>query len=411
MQFSEKTGMSFREYVVLMAMLMSLVALSIDSMLPALLTIGKALQVKAVNDVQYIIGSLFAGLTLGQLLSGPLSDSYGRKPVLFAGLGLFMAGSLLCIIAQDFNHMLAGRFLQGTGVAAPRILTVAVTRDLFAGREMARVMSIIMGVFIFVPVLAPAVGQLMLQTGYWQAIFVMLMAWGLCGGMWARLRLPETLPKEKRRPLSLSGILRGAGECLRHRVTRNYTLCAGLVFACLVSYINTSAQIFQVYFAVGEWFPLCFALSALSIGVASFINSAIVRRYGMRHITHYALKLLLAVSVACLTVLLLNDGEISLYAFMAFSISAFFCCGMVFGNINALAMEPMGHIAGIASAVVGTLSSAVSLVIGTAIGQLYTHSPLPLVTGYAVIALLALAVQWQLRHAPVHPAEEDGQSA
>ncbi|MAR55626.1 MAG: Bcr/CflA family drug resistance efflux transporter [Rickettsiales bacterium] len=395
-------SMRISEYVILMAMLMSLVALSIDSILPAMILIGEEFAVANANDIQYIVSFLFFGLTLGQLVSGPLSDTIGRKPVLYWGIAFFILGSLICAFSQNYTVMLAGRFLQGFGVAAPRILTVSITRDLFEGREMARMMSIIMGVFIFVPVVAPAIGQGILLIGNWHAIFAVLILWGVIGTAWAYRRLPETLPVQARRPFNVKSIGRASLEVMRHPISRGYTLCAGFVFACLIAFISTAAQIFQGYYELGERFPLFFAMGALSIGVASFTNSAIVRRFGMRAITHYALLAMLAIAVLTLVVnhLLQSDG-FPLTLFMVFLVTSFFCCGLLFGNMNALAMEPMGHIAGVASAIIGTVSSLISLSIGTFIAQHYHDSPLPIVLGFAAISVISLLTQWRLRHEPL----------
>jgi DHA1 family bicyclomycin/chloramphenicol resistance-like MFS transporter len=380
------------EFICLVAFLISLVALSIDAMLPALPAIGADLDVARANDTQLVIGLFFAGFAVGQLFYGPLSDSLGRKPVILAGLVLFTLGCLMALLALSFETVLAGRILQGLGAAAPRTVMLAVVRDRFAGRAMARVMSFVMAVFIIVPALAPTLGQGIMLVADWHAIFAVLMALAVGLGLWMMLRLPETLPHPARVPLSAGRIVRAMGEVVTTRAALGYTLAAGTVFGAFIGYLNSSQQVFQVTFGVGELFPAFFAVLALAIGASSLVNARLVMGLGMRRLSFTAVFTLTGLSVGFAAVTVAFGGLPPLWAFMLWGVASFFCIGILFGNLNALAMEPLGHIAGTGAAVVGSLSTALSLLSGIAIGQVYDGTVLPLVSGFAVLGALSAAV-------------------
>ncbi len=385
----------FGEFVALMAMMTSLVALSIDALLPALPEIGQALGVQRENDNQLIISLLFLGMAVGQMLYGPLSDSIGRKPAIYIGFALFMSGCLLALVATSFPVLLAGRVLQGIGAAGPRIVTVALIRDQYEGRAMARVMSFVMMVFILVPVIAPLFGQMMLIVAHWRAIFGVYLGLALIACLWFALRQPETLAPNRRIPFSLARIGLALGEIFSNRIASGYTLAAGLIFGAFVGYLNSAQQIFQVQYGLGRMFPLYFAFLALSIGSASFTNGRLVMRYGMRWLSLSALLTLGGLSLTFLAVAYGWAGQPPLWALMIYFLMAFFCIGILFGNLNALAMGPLGHIAGVGAAVVGSLSTFISLLLGTLIGQSYNGTVLPLVGGFALLSAAALsAMHW-----------------
>jgi MFS transporter, DHA1 family, multidrug resistance protein len=378
------------EFVALVALAMSLVAMSIDSMLPALPAIAADLRARDANDRQLVLTAFFAGLTVGQLFWGPLSDSVGRKRTMYAGILLFVAGGLLCVGAVSFPMMLAGRLLQGLGAASPRIISVAMVRDLYQGRAMARVMSFVMAVFILVPVLAPGVGQLVLWVASWRAIFGGLVAMALITFVWTAARQPETLPPERRRPLAASGLARAVLECVRDRATLGYTIATGLIFGAFIAYLATSQQIFQEIYGLGALFPVAFGGLAVAIGAASLTNARLVMRLGMRTLTLWALRVSSILSLCVLVTVLLAGGRLPLWAFMGYLLVTFFCSGLLFGNLNALAMAPMGHIAGVAAAVIGSLSSSLSLALGTPIGRAYDGTVVSLVAGFAALYSAAL---------------------
>ena len=387
--------MPLAEFVALVALMFSLVAMSIDGMLPALAAIGADLAVTDPNDVQYIVSSLFLGLAFGQLLAGPLSDSFGRKPVIFAGLGLFIVGCMLSIYAPTFKWMIAGRVLQGIGAAAPRIVTIALVRDQYEGSEMARIMSFALSVFILVPALAPAIGQGILLMAGWQAIFITFLLIALLSSLWFGLRQPETLAPERRSTLSFARIVSAAVEVCSIRAAIGHTVATGLLFASFVGYLSSAQQIFQQTYDVGNWFPAYFAALALSIGLAALVNGRLVIRYGMHRISTAAVRALAVIALISLSVIWAFDGLPPLWLFMFLFLVMFFCIGLLFGNLNALSMEPLGHIAGVGAAVVGFIATLISVPIGAAIGQAYDGSVLPLSVGFVFFGTSALiAMRW-----------------
>ncbi|HRJ52434.1 MAG TPA: multidrug effflux MFS transporter [Candidatus Thiothrix moscowensis] len=379
----------FGEFVTLIAMLSSLTALSIDAMLPALAIIGQDLHVQHANEPQLIISTLFVGMVFGQIVVGPLSDAYGRKPLMYAGLIIFMLGSLVAMLAQDFSQMLLGRFLQGLGTAAPRILTMALVRDCYAGRGMARVLSFTMSIFVLVPMIAPSLGQAILLLASWRSIFsgFLLLAVIVAGWFW--LRMPETLPADKRRPLNSQTLQQALRETLTTRSSMMYMLTAGLVFGVFLSYLSSSQQILQIQYRLGEQFPLYFAVLAFSVGGASFLNARLVMHYGMRWLSHRAILAFTLLSAIFWVITYQAGGQPSLTSLMVYLSLAFVALGIMFGNLNALAMEPLGHIAGIAASVIGSLSTLTAIPLGILIGQSYDGTVLPLVTGFFLLGLAA----------------------
>ncbi|MHA1154060.1 MAG: multidrug effflux MFS transporter [Alphaproteobacteria bacterium] len=388
----------FGEFVALTALIISLVALSIDIMLPALQQIGDDLGAPRANDAQLIVSALFVGLAAGQIVYGPLSDSIGRKPAIHAGLLLFILGCLISILATSFTVMLVGRVLQGLGAAGPRSVTIALVRDRYEGRAMARIMSLVMAVFIMVPALAPGIGQIILMIAHWRAIFGFMLAVAAIALAWFALRQPETLAPERRVGFSPSRIVLAVRETCGHRVAFGYTLASGLIFGAFVGYLNSAQQIFQIQYGLGALFPLYFAALALAIGSASLANARLVMRHGMRRLSAWALGLLTGLSLVFLVLVYALGGTPPLWTLMTYMVVAFFCIGMLFANFNALAMEPLGHIAGVGAAVVGSLTTVVSMTLGAAIGQAYDGTVLPLVAGFALLGLATIAVmRWTER--------------
>lgn len=383
----------FPEFVTLMALYVALMAMSIDMILPALSLMGQEFGITDENQTQYVIGILFLGFTVGQIIYGPAADSFGRKPTIYIGLVIFSLGSILCITAKTFPMMLLGRFLQGFGAASPRITSIAVIRDLYKGREMARVMSFIMTIFIIIPVIAPSIGQAILLVANWHIMFFVFLFSAIIALIWTFFRLPETLKHEDKRPFHLSAIWQDFLKILNNRTTMIYTICAGLVFGAMIGYLTSSRQIFQDYFKVGDLFPIYFGISALSIGISSIVNSMIVRRYGMKLICHHTLITMITIAALFLAISFIQHHQIALWQFMTFALITFFCLGMIFGNLNALAMEPMGHLAGTASAIIGCLSSGISALIGTIIGQAYNNTLTPMILGFLLLTITAFFLQ------------------
>ena len=391
------TGPALRpgEFVPLIALLMSLVALAIDAMLPALPAIGRDLEAPRPNDVQFVITSLFLGLGLGQMLFGPLSDRIGRRPAIHAGLVLFMIGCLVSIFAPTFETMIVGRVLQGIGVAGPRIVTVALVRDQYEGRQMARLMSFAMAVFILVPTVAPALGQVILWLGSWRAIFTTFFAIAAIAFAWFALRQPETLPAERRRPFSVRAIGQAVGETLRIRAALGYTLATGFVFAPFVAYLSSAQQIFQEAYRTGALFPVYFGVLALAIGCASLLNGRLVVRHGMRRLSKAATVAIALVSLVAWAGAFAFGGLPPLWLFMAYLLAVFLCIGLLFGNLNALAMEPLGHIAGVGAAVVASLATFISVPLGALVGQSFDGTIYAQVGAFAVFGVgTYAAMRW-----------------
>lgn len=375
-------------FIVMMASFMAAVAISIDAILPALEVIGRDLGVTDVNHTQYILVLIFAGMAVGQLICGPLSDAEGRKKVLYGGLVIYAIGSVVSLMATSMPIMLAGRLLQGLGVSGPYVSAVAIVRDKYAGAEMARIMSLVMMIFVAVPAVAPALGQLILFYGTWHYIFALLLVVAVGMMVWVYFGLEETLPPEKRIPLRIADMAAGFREVLSTRVTAGYMVCMGVIFGGFIGYLNSTRQIFQDMFEQGAMFSAWFGGLAIIFGASSLLNSKIVQKFGMRPLCRMA-AVAIIVSSALFLVYCQTVGP-SLVAFIVYVSVPYFAMGLMFGNLNAIAMEPMGHIAGIASAVTGAVSSIISLCMGTFIGQMYDGTLTPVTLGFMGASAIAL---------------------
>lgn len=378
-----------------MAMLSALDALSIDAMLPALQDIGREFAVPRANDTQLVVSTVFLGFAIGQVLAGPLSDSFGRKTIAYAGLVIYLLGSLCAMLAWSFPMLLGARALQGAGASIPYVLCTAMIRDLYEGRAMARIMSFVLMIFILVPMIAPAMGQAVLFFSGWRAIFACYLALGAIALVWFAIRQPETLAREDRHPFSVRRILAATLEICSNRIAMSYILAQGFVTGAFIGYLATAQQIFQVQYGLGAWFPAYFATLAASLGFASYLNGKLVMRFGMDFLSRIALTLLIAVSAGYGVFAFLQNGHPPLWTLMFYLSITFSCVGVLFGNLNAAAMEPLGHIAGIGASVVGSLSMLISLPLATLVGQSYDGSISPLVLGFAILGLLAaMAAGW-----------------
>ena len=391
----EVPELGFGEFISLTAMMMSLVALSVDSMLPALSEMGRDLGVIDNNSSQLIISLFFLGMATGQLLYGPLSDSMGRKPAIYIGFVLFITGCVLSLVATTLPVMLAGRFIQGFGTAGPRIVSTAIVRDRYQGSAMARVMSFVMTVFIIVPIIAPSLGQGMMFLAGWRAIFASFLILALITLVWFALRQPETLSRENRVPFSFKRIIGTVRIIFGNRSAIGYTVTAGFVFGFFLGYLNSAQQIFQEEYALGAAFPFYFAFLALSIGGASLFNARFVLHHSMQSLSQRALISISTLSAGFFFLSLWFHGHPPLWTLMAYLFATFFGTGILFGNLNALAMESLGTIAGTGAGVVGSLSTYISLVAGTAIGQSYNGTVLPLTAGFFMLSLASFtAMRW-----------------
>ena len=376
--------------MVLIALIISLVALSIDAMLPALPEIAADLMFEDANDAQYIITMLFIGMGIGQIIFGPLSDSIGRKPAINLGFVVFILGCLMSIIAQDFNDMMIGRLLQGLGAAGPRIVSIALVRDRFAGRQMARVMSFVMTIFILIPIIAPSIGQLIVNYSTWHSIFVLFLVLTIVAMTWFSLRQPETLPREKRISFSPAKMMSDIKSICAIPAAMGYTITMGFIFGAFIGYLSSAQQILQTQYALGNQFAIYFGVLAASIGLASLVNAKLVMRFGMRRLSRAAMTVTALLSVPFFLLAQYYQGHPPLAQLMAYLLCVFFFFGIMFGNLNALAMEPLGHIAGLGSALVGSVSTLMSVMLGIIVAGAYDGTILPLVASFAILSFLGL---------------------
>ncbi len=380
----------FTEFVALIASLMAMTALTIDAMIPALPAIGEALSVGDANDRQLVIGVMLIGFGAAQIVHGPLSDRFGRKPLLFGGLGLYAIASIMAAAAQSFELLLAARFAQGVAVAATRILAVSIVRDLYFGRRMAQVMSMAMMVFMVVPVIAPLLGEIIISVASWRWIFWMFAATAISVGLWSWVRLPETLAPEDRRPLTFERIGKAWRKTLTERKSLGYMLASGMLSGALFGFINSIQQVVYDTFERPEMLVPVFACVAGSMAVASLTNSRIVLRLGTRVVSHGALFAF--IGFAALASLAAYAGNGSIWVFiglLAGSMAAFGLCG---ANFSAMAMEEMGAIAGTASSVQGSVTTILGAVIGGTIGQMYNGTTLPIGLGFLICGCIALVI-------------------
>lgn len=373
--------------------MMAIVALSIDNLLPAFVPMQQYFELHDANEVQLVISSYMAGFAVSQLFYGPLSDAVGRRPAMLLGMAIYTVGTGLATVASSFDALLFARMVQGVGAAAARILVMTIVRDRFEGREMARVMSFVMMIFIIAPVIAPASGAFILMLGDWRLIFVFMMVLGLGLTVWFWLRMPETLHPEYRMKPSSKVFAAGIMRCCTNRMSFSYTFAIGLMMGALMAYINSAQQIFETeVYGLGDLFPLVFALIAGVMGVASFVNARLVRRYGMHKMSHTGIIAFTLVALVQLLASIWYAGHTPLVLFCLLLALAHFIFSLTVPNFNALAMSPMGDIAGTASSFMGFFTTIVSAVIGLVVGQAFDGTVLPLAFSYFVLSALSMLV-------------------
>ncbi len=383
-------GVGRKEFVAFIAAIMAVNALGVDLMLPALPAIGHELGVASDNARQWIVTAYVFGFGVGQLVYGPLADRYGRKAILIVTLAGFVAASIFAAGSQTFAALLGARILQGVMSASTRVLAVAMVRDSYAGRQMAKVMSLAQMIFFIVPILAPSIGQVLLAFGPWRFIFYALGAFAAIVLAWSLVRLPETLPVERRSPISVASLGRAYRLTLTNRYSVGYAFAASLTFGGIIAFVSSAQQIFVDEFGAGDRFTLLFALCAFSMGVASFLNSRLVERLGTRLISQTGLFALILLSVVHIGVI--AAGWETLWSYMIFQALSMTCIGLCGSNFGAMAMEPVGHIAGVASSVQGFITSVVAVAVGSLIGQAYNGTTYPLAIGYLGIGVAALVI-------------------
>ena len=382
-------GPGFAEFVCLIAVMMALNALAIDSMLPALPAIGADLNVVAENSRQWVITAYLLGFGVAQIVYGPLADRFGRKPVLLTGIAIYILFALAASLAPTFQTLILARIGMGLGSAATRVLAISIVRDRYSGRTMARVMSLSFLVFLGVPIIAPGLGQLILTVAPWRSIFGVLAAAGGIVMLWAGLRLPETLHPEDRLPIQAGRIARAFREAVTNRVSIGYTLANTAIAGALFGFINSSQQIFADVFHAAAHFPAVFALIAGGIAAASLINSQLVERLGSRMIAHTAMIAFTAMGL--IHAVVSATGHETIVTFALLQGLTMFSFGFMAGNMGAMAMEPMGHIAGTASSAQGFISTIGGSLLGFTIGQNFNGSATPMALGVMIMGGLAIS--------------------
>ncbi|MDP2540613.1 Bcr/CflA family drug resistance efflux transporter [Tenacibaculum discolor] len=386
----QKNNQSKLEFIALMASLMSLVALSIDALLPALEQIGISIRVQqGSHDSQLLITMIFLGLGFGQLISGPISDSLGRKPVIYGGFILFVIASFICVSAASIEMMIVGRILQGIGLSAPRTISIAMVRDSFSGNYMAKIMSFIVVIFILVPVVAPAIGKLMLDAYGWKSIFYSQLIFGVVVMFWLWKRQPETLKEENRMKFAFRLFLDGSKEFIKYKQAVIFTLISGFITGSFMVYLSASQQIFQEQYLLVDEFPYIFAGLAISVGFATFLNGSFVMRFGMHKLVSFFLIIFSIVPIIYITLFYQKENP-SIVILLVFFALQFFSIGFLFGNLRALAMQPVGHIAGIGAAINGFVSTIMAVPIATFIGKYVETTTLPLFMGFFICGALSL---------------------
>ncbi|NUS69174.1 MAG: multidrug effflux MFS transporter [Ensifer adhaerens] len=396
---------SFRERIVLYALLTSLTSISIDALLPGLRQIGADVGVAPPLSTQHVISLFILGMAFGELLLGPLSDALGRKRALVLGLGVYALGTVIAMVASSLEMVILGRFLQGVGVSGPKIATRAMIRDQFEGDAMARVMSFMFTLFILVPMLAPTLAQGIITVAGWRSIFAVYLAAASLLGLWLVMRQPETLPAEKRIPFRLGLLVSNGRRILSHRRVTLLIVATGLVFGAQLLYLSTAADLFFDAYGIGETFPLYFAMLATGIGLASFLNAKLVQRFGAEAMARRGFVGLAAAGLAMLAASLYWGGRPPLAVLLVLGFAAFFAVGVLFGNLNAMAMRSLGQVAGLGASLIASGSSLVATVFSIAVGAFYDGTTLNLSAGFFLAGVGALVLAELALRADASPVE------
>ena len=382
--------MQAAERLVLYALLTALSAISVDALLPGLQALSVDVGISAPWATQHVILAFILGMALGELTMGPISDAVGRKPALLAGLLIYSAGTMVAATSSSFEIVVLGRVLQGVGVAGPKIATRAMIRDQFKGEEMARIMSFMFSLFILVPMLAPALGQAIEAFMGWRAIFMMYLLVAIAAGGWLAFRQRETLSSERRIPLRFASLARNSGRILANRRVLLLIVATGFVFGAQLVYLSTAADLFSDAYGAGSNFPILFAVLAGGLGIASFTNGRFVRQFGMVRMARAGVAGLTAMGTLMIVSALIMDGRPPLATLLPMGFVAFFSIGILFGNLNAIAMEPLANLAGLGASLIASGSSLVATVFAAVISSWYDGT-----TGYLAAGFLtAGAFAW-----------------
>ncbi|WP_028028944.1 MFS transporter [Gemmobacter nectariphilus] len=386
------------EFIALMAMLFATIAFSIDAMLPALPEIGAELAPDMPSKAQLILTSFVLGMGLGTFVTGPLSDSFGRRRMILIGSALYCAGAAMAWAGPTLEAVLIGRLVQGLGAAGPRIVAVAMVRDLYSGRQMARIMSFAMMIFTLVPAVAPLVGTWIIALGGWRGIFAAFILFSAVSMIWLVSRQPETLPRAMRSPMRVAPLLAAGREVMAHRAVQVSIAMQAMLFAALFGTLSQIQYLFDQTYGRGDSFPYWFAGIALASGTASLLNAQLVMRLGMRRMVRVALLVQVAASgsVALATLSGLVPAGAGFVLFLIWICGVFFMTGFTLGNINAIAMEPLGHVAGMAASLISALATVAGVMLAVPLGLAFDGTIGPLALGVATLAGLAALFQMAL---------------
>ncbi|MGD1883119.1 MAG: multidrug effflux MFS transporter [Paracoccaceae bacterium] len=380
----------------MMAMMFATIAFSVDAMLPVLPDIATDLKLSDPQQAPLILTLFLVGLGVGTFFAGPLSDRFGRKNLVYGGLAIYVLGAVIAWATETIEWMLFGRLVQGLGAAGPRIVSLAIIRDLFSGRDMARIMSLAMMIFLIFPAIAPAIGALIADAFHWRLIFAAFVMFALILIIWFGLRLKETLPEDKRRPLRLRSIGAAVAEMLGHRIVRLSIFAQTMMLATLFGVLTMVEPIFSETFQRPESFPYWFGAIALASGFSSLANAALVGRFGMRKLVTLALVAQLIISSSAL-ILLWEPSSIAFPVYIFWQFGVLFQAGMTVANLNAIAMQPMGHIAGIAASVIGAISTVMGAVIASPLAMLFDGTPRPLIAAVLMMTLISTILMHRMR--------------
>jgi DHA1 family bicyclomycin/chloramphenicol resistance-like MFS transporter len=388
----DPAGVAFG-FILLMACLGAVNAFSTDVVMPALGHISDSFGLTNENARQWIILAVFAGMAPSQFVIGPLSDAIGRRRAVFLSFGLFAAGTLVAMFSQDFSWHIAGRVLQGLGSGGLRIVGMAITRDRYTGRAMAQVVSLSFSIFILVILFAPLIGQLVILWLPWRMVHLWLLFFAGGVALWFALSQPETLNDDHRRPLAFGSLTAATAEAMRHPATLGCTLALGAALGAFMSYLASAQQIYGEIYQLGPMLPVAFGALSLVFGGMSLVNAFLVARFGVVRVVRAGLRITYVGSaLAWLAFSHLHDGIPPLWMFMLGAVAPFSGFGMVYGNLSALALTPMGHIAGSASSVVAAFSTVIAIALAWVIGDAFDGTVLPLFTAFFGCAIFSAAL-------------------
>lgn len=386
----KRQDINFFEFVLMIALLMSLVSLSINMLLPAFNDISTDFNLQQKSRVQMSISLLYLGLGSSQLLYGPLSDHIGRKSSIILGILIFILGCFTSFLAQTMPVLIFGQVLQGIGLGAPRALSIAIVRDRYSDKHMARAISFIMIIYILTPIVAPALGKLIILQYGWRTIYIFFIVFALIIFIYYRFRMPETLSPVNKKEFTLIHITKTSKEVLKNKISLGYIAILGIYSGMFITYLNLSQSIFEVQYGLGNQYPIYFALLASSIGIASFLNGRIVIKTDISTIVKKVI--IVKTLISALFLIIFSLGLQSFVWFVTFMFIQLMGYGFLIGNLNTLAMHPLGHIAGLGASIIGAVSTIISVPISIFVGQFYNNTSLPLIWGYFSVGCLSIFI-------------------